>query len=160
MPVLTKLIRDIDICISVWQSPAGRNVSAELPTPITPKQIETWLQGSDPPKPEGVPETWVHQYSRLERIYTNGKQVIGDNEIGDTSGYAAGGVRAEPRYRAVIVEPGDVPVIVDIPARDTTKGQGETISTTKDGESIVPNKDGKIPTYRIVDNVATKVSER
>lgn len=157
MPTLTRLERAQDLCWSQWQSPAGRNVSAFILTPITAKQIEAWLGGADPPRPAEIPATWVHKESRLERMFTNGRQAIGPNEIGDVGAYV-GTAKAPARYVAVIVETDADPVTVIIESAVTDElGR---VSTTRDAEASAPARDGKIPIYRIVDDVATKVSER
>lgn len=127
-------------------------------TPITPKQIEAWLGGADPPKPASIPATWVHKESRLERMFTNGQQAIGENEIGDISAYVAGGVKAPENYVAVIKEPDDDPVTVIV--GEVVRGPTGSVSTTRDAEASTSTRNGKTPTYRIVDDVAVKVSER
>lgn len=158
MPNLTRLERAQDICWSTWRSPDGRSVSDDVPTPITPRQIDAWLNGADPPKPASIPATWVHKESRLERMFTNGQQAIGENEIGDISAYVAGGVKAPENYVAVIKELGDDPVTVII--GEVVKGPTGSVSTTRDTEASTPTRSGKVPTYRIVNDVAVKVSER
>lgn len=160
MPELTRLERAPDICWSQWRSPDGNETSPFLLTPITPERITEWLNGADPPRPAEVPNDWVHKESRLERIFTNGNQAIGDNEIGDIGCYDATGARASTTLRAVIVEPGDKPVILDLRADEIIVTKDGAIETKAPKETLGANNVGKIPTYRIVDGVAEKVSER
>ena len=160
MPILTQLTRDVDICWSRWQSPDGLRVSSDILTPITPKQIAAWLGGADPPRPTSVPITWLHKESRLERMFTNGRQTIEPNEIGDVGGYDARGERAEARYVAMVQEPGDNVVEVRLDPGEATTDVNGRVTTTRDIEAVGTTKGGTVPTYRIVDGVATKVRER
>lgn len=160
MPTLTQLTRDTDICWTSWQSPDGRSVSDELLTPITPRQIEAWLGGADPPRPASIPATWIHKESRLERIFTNGRQTIEPNEIGDVGGYDENGARAPAHYVAMIQESGDNVVEVRLDPGDAITDANGRVTTKRDIEAVGTTKGGAVPTYRIVNGVATKVRER
>lgn len=137
-----------------------REVSPFLLTPITPEQITEWLNGADPPRPTEVPSDWMYQEGRLERMYTNGSQTIGDNEIGDIGGYDSKGARVSSSMRAVIVEPGDKAVVIDLNTKEMIVNKDGSISTKNPKETLNTNNQAKIHTYRIVDGVAEKMSER
>ena len=160
MPTLTQLTRDTDICWSTWRSPDGRSASNAILTPITPRQIEAWLGGADPPRPASVPATWLHKESRLERMFTNGRQTIEPNEIGDVGGYDENGARAPAHYVAMIQELGDNVVEVRLDPGDATTDVNGRVTTTREIEAVGTTKSGTVPTYRIVEGVATKVRER
>lgn len=161
MPNLTRLERAQDICWTKWKSPDGKEVSPLLLTPVTQDDINALLRkGMTPPRPPEVPLDWVHVECVLQGMYMNGKSELGPNEIGDRSCYLAAGVRAQEKYVVIIQEPNDDPVVVVIPPNDVTRDEDGSISTTRDAESANKARGGKVPTYRIVNDVATKVGER
>lgn len=161
MPTLTQLTRATDICWTSWKSPDGKEVSPLLLTPVTQEDINAYLiEGVTPPKPEEVPADWVHVECVLQGVYTNGKSELGPNEIGDRSCYLARGVRPQEKYVAYIQEPGEDPVTVIIPPNDVTRDSEGRIYTNSDVGASAATRNGKVPIYRIIGDVATKVGER
>lgn len=161
MPTLTMLTRAPNICVTTWESPDGTERQVDVPTPITNRQIQDLFHGIHP-RPASVPNDWRFVSSSVHGIFTNGRGVIGPNEMGDLSGYAADYTRAPERLVAVIQEAGDLPVTVTIPPERLVRDGSNRVSTTEDVEAspTTRTRAETIPTYRIVDNVATKVSER
>lgn len=159
MPTLTRLQRADDICVSTWRDPRTNDMMTDILTPLTDRQRTGLLQGGTPPKPASVPASYVFVSARLERMFTNGRQEILSNEMGDVSGWN-GLEKAGPLLRAVIQEVGDDPVQVMLTRSKYTELPNGRISTVAIVESDPREQDGKVMRYTITGDVAVKVGER
>lgn len=162
MPVLTHLERDQPLIVGVFRNP-NDGQEMEVTMLITLTRFWEIALGSDIPEaPLVVPAGWVYVGMSLrERFVGKTGLRLDDNEIGDMACWSSKpGVRAAEKFMAKVVEPGDTPVMIEVAGADYTRDIEGKITTTQPVESSSVNKAGRIPSYQIVDGVATKVGER
>ena len=164
MPALTRLTRDVDRVVGTWRDPkTGVTMEAEVAWTVDefwdwvelPGPITTW-----PPKPATIPASYTYVGLGLRGRFTNGATAIGPNEIGNVSWWQHRGQKVSEDFMAIIQEPGDDPVEVMVPAKSLTTDRDGKLSTARAIEAKTPNAAGRLPSYRIVNDMAIKEGER